>query len=417
MICNGRANPRRVIFKVATLLIFGALLGSFPIARAGELSGGVVRIGIINDQTGPLSDLAGPGSVAAAKMAVEDFQKSVPSIKVEIVAADHQNKPDIGVGIVRKWFDVDGVDMVTDLVNSAVAFAVVDAAKAKNKAVMLTSAGSADFTGKACAPDQSAHWVYDTYQMGKSMGLAVPELGKTWYFITADYVFGHALEKDASEIVVANGGKVVGRSRHPVNSSDFSSFMLAAQSSGAQVIALANAGGDTINSLKAVNDFQITKSGKQSVAAMVLFLTDVHSLGLQGTQGLLLTTAFYWDRTDETRKWSKRFFERMKRMPTDAQAGDYSSTLHYLKAVQAAGTDEAGAVMAKMKSTAINDLFATNGRIREDGRMVHDMYLAQVKTPAESKSPWDYFKIKAVIPAEQAFQPLSKSACPLVKKG
>ena len=403
--------------KKSTRLLATIAVALGPVCQPALAAEDAIRIGVLTDMSGLYSDQNGQGAVTAVKMAVEDFGGKVLGKRIEVIAGDHQNKADVAASLAREWFDTKRVDMIANLGPSHTALAIVDVAKQKNKIAISTGAAATRLTNEGCTPN-SIHYVYDTYALANGTANAVTKQGgKTWYFITADYVFGHALEKDASEIVVANGGKVVGRSRHPVNSSDFSSFMLAAQSSGAQVIALANAGGDTINSLRAVNDFQITKSGKQSVAAMVLFLTDVHSLGLQGTQGLLLTTAFYWDRTDETRKWSKRFFERMKRMPTDAQAGDYSSTLHYLKAVQAAGTDEAGAVMAKMKSTAINDLFATNGRIREDGRMVHDMYLAQVKTPAESKSPWDYFKIKAVIPAEQAFQPLSKSACPLVKKG
>lgn len=403
--------------KKSTRLLATIAVALGPVCQPALAAEDAIRIGVLTDMSGLYSDQNGQGAVTAVKMAVEDFGGKVLGKRIEVIAGDHQNKADVAASLARDWFDTKRVDMIANLGPSHTALAIVDVAKQKNKIAISTGAAATRLTNEGCTPN-SIHYVYDTYALANGTANAVTKQGgKTWYFITADYVFGHALEKDASEIVVANGGKVVGRSRHPVNSSDFSSFMLSAQSSGAQVIALANAGGDTINSLRAVNDFQITKSGKQSVAAMVLFLTDVHSLGLQGTQGLLLTTAFYWDRTDETRKWSKRFFERMKRMPTDAQAGDYSSTLHYLKAVQAAGTDEAGAVMAKMKSTAINDLFATNGRIREDGRMVHDMYLAQVKTPAESKSPWDYFKIKAVIPAEQAFQPLSKSACPLVKKG
>jgi len=376
-----------------------------------------IRIGVLTDMTGLYSDQNGQGSVTAVKMAVEDFGGKVLGKRIEVIAADHQNKADLAGSLAREWFDTKKVDMIANLGPSHTALAIVDVAKQKNRIAISTGAAATRLTNEGCTPN-SIHYVYDTYALANGTANAVTKQGgKTWYFVTADYVFGHALEKDASEIVVANGGKVVGRSRHPVNSSDFSSFILSAQGSGAQVIALANAGGDTINSLKTVKDFQVTKSGKQSVAAMVLFLTDVHSLGLPSTQGLLLTTAFYWDRTEETRKWSKRFFERMKRMPTDAQAGDYSSTLHYLKAIQAAKTDEASVVMTKMKATPINDMFASNGRIREDGRMVHDMYLAQVKAPNESNSPWDYFKIKGVIPAEQAFQPLSRSTCPLVKKG
>lgn len=394
----------------ATALSLGAL------AQPAFAASDAVRIGVLTDMSGLYSDQNGAGSVVAVKMAVEDFGGTVLGKKIEVISGDHQNKSDIAASLAREWYDVKKVDLIANLGPSNTALAIVDVAKQKNRIAISTGAAATRLTNEGCTPN-SIHYVYDTYSLANGTGNALTKQGgKTWYFITADYVFGLALEKDASEIVKASGGKVLGTSRHPVNTSDFSSYLLSAQSSGASVIALANAGGDTINALKAVSEFQITKSGKQSVAAMVLFLTDVHALGLPATQGLLLTTAFYWDRTEETRKWSKRFFEKMKRMPTDAQAGDYSSTMHYLKAVQAAGTDEASAVMAKMKATPINDMFATNGRIREDGRMIHDMYLAQVKTPAESRTPWDYFKMKGVIPAAEAFQPLSKSACPLVKK-
>lgn len=402
--------------KTTISLVIAAAISGFTVAHHAHAGEDAIRIGVLTDMTGLYSDQNGLGSVTAVRMAVEDFGGKVLGKRIEVIFADHQNKADISASLAREWFDVKKVDMIANLGPSHTALAIADVAKQKNKIAISTGAATTRLTNEGCTPN-SIHYVYDTYALANGTANAVTKQGrKNWYFITADYVFGHSLEKDAAEIVKANGGKVIGASRHPVNSSDFSSFMVSAQSSGADVIALANAGGDTVNALKAVNDFQITKSGKQSVAAMVLFLTDVHALGLPVTKGLLLTTAFYWDRTEETRKWSRRYFERMKRMPTDAQAGDYSSTLHYLKAIQAAGTDEAGAVMAKMKSTPINDLFATNGRIREDGRMVHDMYLAEVKAPAESKSPWDYFKIKGVIPAEEAFQPLSKSTCPLVKK-
>ena len=396
-----------------TLASAFALAGfSQPVKAADD----AIRIGVMTDMSGIYSDQNGLGSVTAVKMAVEDFGGKVLGKRIDVISADHQNKADVAASMAREWFDTRKVDMIANLGPSHTAIAVAGIAKQKNRIAISTGAATTRLTNEECTPN-SIHYVYDTFALANGTANAVTKQGrKTWYFITADYVFGHSLEKDASDVVKANGGKILGSARHPVNAADFSSFLLSAQSSGAEVIALANAGGDTVNSLKAVNDFQITKSGKQSVAALVLFLTDVHALGLNTTQNLLLTTAFYWDRTDETRKWSRRYFERMKRMPTDAQAGDYSSTLHYLKAVQAAGTDEAGAVMAKMKSTPINDMFATNGRIREDGRMIHDMYLAQVKTPAESTKPWDYFKIKGVIPADEAFQPLSKSTCPLVKK-
>lgn len=406
-------SPKSAVRLCAAAAALAALAVP-PAARAGE---DAIRIGVLTDMSGLYSDQNGAGSVTAVKMAVEDFGARVLGRRIEVIYGDHQNKADVAANVAREWMDVRKVDLVANLGPSHTALAVAEIARQKNRIAVSTGAATTKLTNEGCTPN-SIHYVYDTYALANGTANAVTKQGgKDWFFVTADYVFGHSLEKDASDIVKANGGRVVGVARHPVNASDFSSFLLKAQGSGASVIALANAGGDTVNSLKGISEFQITKSGKQSVAALVLFLTDVHALGLPTTQGLLLTTAFYWDRTDETRKWSKRFFERMKRMPTDAQAGDYSSTMHYLKAVQAAGTDEASAVMAKMKAMPINDMFATNGRIREDGRMVHDMYLAQVKTPAESTTPWDYFKIKAVIPAGEAFQPLAKSTCPLVTKG
>ena len=381
-----------------------------------KISDDVVKIGLLLDMSSLYADITGEGEVTAVKMAVEDFGGSVLGKKIEVVFADHQNKADIAANKAREWFDVEHVDAILDVAASATALAVAEIAKAKNKITVFNGPGAVKLTNEACSP-VTVHYVYDTYALAHGTGGAIlKQGGDSWFFLTADYAFGSALEKDVTDVVKANGGKVLGSARHPLNTSDFSSFLLTAQTSGAKIIGLANAGGDTINSIKAANEFGITKSGKQNLAGLLVFINDVHSLGLNVAQGLLLTAGFYWDMNDETRKWSKRFFERTKKMPNMVQAGAYSTTMHYLNAVKSAGTDETTAVMAKMKSTPINDFFAKNGRIREDGRMVHDMYLFQVKKPSESKAPWDYYKLKATIPGDQAFQPLSKSACPLINK-
>jgi branched-chain amino acid transport system substrate-binding protein len=401
---------------------FSALLCSLLLAGIVEpafaqekVSGNVVKIGILTDMSGLYSDLGGQGSVIAAQMAADDFGGKVLGKSIEIISADHQNKPDIAANIAREWFDTQNVDMINDLLNSGVAIAVAKVTQQKNKVTIVNGAGSARLTNEDCTPN-TIHYAYDTYALANGTGNAiVKQGGDTWFFLTADYAFGQSLEKDTSDVVKAAGGKVLGSVRHPLSTLDFSSYLLQAQASKAKIIGLANAGGDTINSIKAANEFGIT-SGGQSLAGLLVFISDVHSLGLKTAQGMMLTTGFYWDYNDDTRKWAPRFFDKHKKMPTMVQAGVYSSTMHYLKAVQAAGTDEAGAVMAKMKSTPVKDFFAANGKIREDGRMVHDMYLAQVKKPDESKYPWDYYTIKTVIPADQAFQPLSKSACSLVKK-
>lgn len=372
-----------------------------------------VKIGVLTDLSGTYSDLAGSGSVLATQMAIDDFMAGEkPDFKIEMVSADHQNKADIAANKAREWYESDGVDMITDLVTSSTALAVMKIAKEKNKIDLISGAGSTAITNSDCN-DVSVHWAYDTYALSNGTAKAVTQQGgKTWFFLTADYAFGHALERDSADIVRENGGKVVGEVRHPFPGTDFSSYLLKAQASGAQVIGLANAGNDTINSIKQAAEFGITP--KQKLAGLLMFITDIHSLGLQATQGMYLTTGFYWDRNDETRAWSKRFFEKQKRMPTMVQAGVYSSVLHYLKAVKAAGTDDTQAVMAEMRKMPVNDFFAKNGHIRKDGRMVHDMYLAQVKAPAESKYPWDYYTIRQTIPAAEAFLPLDKSSCPLV---
>ncbi len=380
-----------------------------------QVSDGVVKIGVLTDLSGTYSDLAGKGAVLATKMAIDDFVAAEkPNFKVELVSADHQNKGDIAANKAREWFEKDKVDVASELVTTSVALAVQKIAKDKNKIVLMSGPGSTAITNENCT-DVSVHWTYDTYALANGTAKAVTQAGgKKWFFLTADYAFGHALEKDAADVVKANGGEVMGSVRHPFPGNDFSSYLLKAQSSGAQVIGLANAGGDTINSIKQAAEFGITP--KQSLAGLLVFITDVHSLGLKNTQNMYLTEGFYWDLNNETRAWSKRFFDLHKRMPTMVQAGQYSSTMHYLKAVKAINSDDTAKVMAQMKKTPINDFFAKNGKIRDDGRMVHDMYLLQVKKPAESKTPWDYYHVKATIPAAEAFQPLSASRCALIKK-
>jgi branched-chain amino acid transport system substrate-binding protein len=400
-----------------SLLVAAALALAGPVHAQGDrISDGAVRIGLILDMSGLYSDITGEGSVAAARMAIEDFGGKVLGRPIELVYADHQNKADIAASKAREWFDTARVDALMDVAASAPALAVVEIARQKNRIAVFNGPGSVRLTNEACSP-VTVHWAYDTYALANVTGKAVvTNGGDSWFFLTADYAFGHALEKDTADVVKANGGKVLGAARHPLNASDFSSFLVQAQASGAKVIGLANAGGDFINSIRAASEFGVTKSGKQRLAGLLVYINDIHSLGLKTTQGLLLTEAFYWDLNDETRKWSRRFFERMRKMPNMSQAGVYSSTMHYLKAVQAAGTDESGAVMAKMRETPVNDFFAKNGRIRPDGRMVHDMYLFEVKRPEESKSPWDYYTLRGTVRADEAFQPLAKSACPLVKK-
>src|SRR6185437_3810681 len=393
---------------------FALLAAPLPAAVA-QISDGVVKIGVLNDQSGLYADLGGPGSVIAAQMAVEDFGGTVLGKPIEIVSADHQNKADIGASIARQWFDADKVDMAIDFDNSAVALAVEQLAKERNRIAIATAVGTTDFTGKACSPT-GISWTYDSYALTTSLARAVMKKGlDTWFFLTVDYAFGHSLEADTTRAVLASGGKIVGSVRHPLNTADFSSYLLQAKASGAKVVALANGGGDMINATKQANEFGLPQGG-QTVVSLLIFITDVHSLGLQAAQGLTFVTAFYWDRDDETRAWSKRFFARHQAMPTMPQASVYSAIQHYLKAIAAAGTDETTAVMKKMRELPVNDFYARNGHIRIDGRLMHDMYLAQVKSPAESKGPWDYYKILGTVPAEQAFRSLEEGGCPLVKK-
>jgi branched-chain amino acid transport system substrate-binding protein len=403
--------------KLLDTLVSGALLSlciGVASAQQGKVSDGVVKIGVLTDMSGLYSDLGGKGSAIAAQMAVDDFGGKVLGAPIQVISADHQNKADIGAGKAREWYEAEKVDMITDLLNSGVGIATAKVAEQKKKIAINVGAASTRLTNEDCNP-YSVHYAYDTYALANGTGKAiVKQGGDSWFFLTADYAFGHSLEKDTADVVKASGGKVLGAVRHPLNASDFSSFLLQAQSSKAKIVGLANAGGDTINSIKAANEFGITKN--QSLAGLLVFITDIHSLGLQTAQGMLFTEGFYWDMNDETRKFGKRFFDKAKKMPSMIHAGVYSATLSYLKAVQAAGTDDADAVMAKLKSTPINDVFAKNGTIRADGRMVHDMYLVQVKKPSESKYPWDYYTVKATIPAGEAFQPLAQSKCPMVKK-
>jgi branched-chain amino acid transport system substrate-binding protein len=383
---------------------------------AAQISDGVIKIGVLNDQSGTYADLAGPGSVVAARMAVDDFGAAKKGMKVEILVADHQNKPDVGSQIARQWFDVDKVDVIVDVPTSSVVLAVNQIAREKNKALLVSTGATSDLTGKACSPN-AIHWTYDTWALANGTGSAIVKTGgDTWFFLTADYAFGHALERDTEAVVVKNGGKVLGKVRHPFPTADFSSFLLQAQASKAKIIGLANAGADTTNAIKQGAEFGIVKGGQQ-FAGLLVFLTDVNALGLDKAQGLLLTEAFYWDLNDQTRSWSKRFAERHHQaMPTMAQAGVYSSVLHYLKAVEALKSDDGPKVIAKMKEMPTDDPVFGKGSIRPDGRKIHPMYLFEVKKPSESKGAWDYYKVRATIPADQAFRPMDQGDCPMVKK-
>ena len=405
-----------IVIKVAAAAC--ALAAGLGIGAAqAQVSDDVVKIGVLNDQSGLYADVSGPGGVTAAKMAVEDFGGKVLGKPVEVIFADHQNKPDVGSSIANQWIDTDKVDAIVDVPTSSVALAIQEITKNKNRVHINSGAASSDLTGPKCSPT-AIHWTYDTYALANGTGTAVvKEGGDSWFFITADYAFGHALERDTTAAITAAGGKVLGDVKTPFpGTTDFSSFLLQAQGSGAKVVGLANAGGDTINSIKQAGEFGLTAGG-QKLAGLLVFITDVHSLGLKTAQGLTITTGFYWDLNDETRAWSKKFAAKNSgRMPTMLQAGIYSGVTHYLKAIDAAKTDEAKAVVAKMKELPVNDFFAKNGKVREDGRMVHAMYLAQVKKPEESKGPYDYYKILREIPGDQAFRPMdAKFGCPLVK--
>jgi branched-chain amino acid transport system substrate-binding protein len=405
---------KRKLMAVAVAAGLTALM-SGAYAQQGKLSDDVVRIGVLTDMSGVYAEYGGPGAVMAAKMAVEDFGGKMFGKEIQVVSADHQNKPDIAKNVTLQWFDRDKVDMTVENLNSGVAIAVTALGKEKNKITIVNGAASARITNEDCAPGTGIHYLMDTIALGNVVGKAiVKDGGDSWFFLTADYAFGHSLEKDTGDVVKAAGGKVLGAVRHPLSTGDFSSFLLQAQTSGAKIIGLANAGGDTVNSIKSAAEFGITK--KQNLAALLMLLTDVHAVGLKTAQGLYLTEGWYWDTNAETRAWAKKFEDRMKKKPNSNQASVYSATLHYLNAVKAAGTDDTAAVMKKMHELPINDMFAKNGKIREDGRMVHDMYLYQVKTPAESKAPWDYYKLKGTVKGDDAFQSLANSRCPMFKK-
>lgn len=396
-----------------------ATLGLTTVGLAqAQISGNVVKIGVMNDMSGVYADIGGPGSVVAAKMAVEDYLKASKSkLKVEIVSADHQNKPDIGSSIARKWYDSDGVDMIVDVPTSSVGLAVSEVTREKGKVHVNTGSAASDLTGKDCSPN-TVHWLYDTWMLAHGTGSAVVKSGgDTWFFLTADYAFGHALERDTSEVVKAAGGKVVGSVKVPLATQDFSSFLLQAQASKAKIVGLANAGGDTINSIKQASEFGIVKGG-QKLAGLLVFLPDVHGLGLQAAQGLNITEAWYWDLNDSSRAWTKRFVaaNKGKKYPSSDHAGVYAGVLHYLKAVDAAKTDDGAKVVAKMKEMPTDDPLFGKGSIRADGRKIHPVYLFEVKKPSESKAPYDYYKIKQTIPADQAFRPMAEGNCPLVAK-
>jgi branched-chain amino acid transport system substrate-binding protein len=399
-------------------LLKSAVAGALALlagAASAQYSDGVIKIGVMNDMSGLYADIAGPGSLWAARKAVEDFGAAAKGMKVEVIGADHQNKPDIGSNIARQWLDVDKVDVIVDVPTSSVALAVNQIVREKNRVHLNSGAATSDLTNKACSPN-TVHWTYDTVALSNGTGKALVKTGgDTWFFLTADYAFGHALERDVEAIVNANGGKVLGKVRTPFPGQDFSSFLLQAQASKAKVIGLANAGGDTINSIKQAAEFGITKGG-QNLAGLLVFVTDVHSLGLQTAQGLVLTESFYWDLNDGTRAWSKEFAAAHKgRMPSMVQAGVYASVIHYLKALEALKSDADGVkVVDKMKEMPTDDKLFGKGTIRVDGRKIHDAFLFEVKKPAESKGPWDYYKLRATIPAAEAFRPLAQSECSLV---
>ena len=397
---------------LVAIAVAGSLAGG---AAQAQISDNVIKIGVLTDMSSLYTDLAGAGSVAAAKMAVEDSGIEKRGYKVEVISADHQNKPDIGSSIARQWYDVDKVDVIVDTPNSGVALAVNQITRDKGKAFLVSGAASSDLTGKACSPN-TVHWTYDTWMLANGTGGAIVKTGgDTWFFLTADYAFGQALERDTEAVVLKNGGKVLGKVRHPLNTQDFSSFLLQAQASKAKIVGLANAGGDTTNSIKQAAEFGIVKGG-QNLAGLLVFLTDIHALGLPTAQGLILTNTFYWDQNDQSRAFAKRFAAVDKGIhPTMVHAGVYAALLHYFKAVEALKSDDGTKVIAKMKETPTDDPLFGKGSIRADGRKIHPAYLVEVKKPAESKGPWDYYKVRTTIPADQAFRPLKDGDCPLVK--
>ena len=401
-----------MIFK-RKLLAAAAMLALSAGAQA-QISGNVVKIGVLNDQSSLYADLSGQGSVLAAKMAIEDFGAAKKGIKTEVIFADHQNKADVGSQIANKWYDAEGVDVIVDTPNSGVALAVNQITRDKKKAFLVSGAATADLSGKACSPN-TLHWTYDTWMLANGTGNAIVKTGgDTWFFLTADYAFGHALERDTEAVVLKTGGKVLGKVRHPLNTQDFSSFLLQAQASKAKIVGLANAGGDTTNAIKQASEFGIVKGG-QNLAGLLVFLTDVHALGLEKAQGLIFTESWYWDLNDASRAWTKRFAAANGgKYPTMVHAGVYSAVLHYLKAVEATKSDDGTKVIAEMKKLPTDDPLFGKGTVRADGRKVHPAYLVEVKKPSESKGPYDYYKVRATIPADQAFRPMAEGGCPLV---
>lgn len=396
-------------------LLICALLAAMTTTASAQISDDVVRIGVLTDLSSWGRDNSGPGSVVAAQMAVEEFGPTVLGKKIEIVSADHQMKTDVGVQIAREWFDTGKVDAVADIPNSGIAIAVANMAKERNKIALLSGPGASSLTNELCSPN-TVHFAYDTYALSKVTASAVlAEGGKSWFFVTADYAFGHALEKDATHFIKLLGGTIVGGVKHPTNTADFSSFVLQAQNSKANVVAFANAGQDTDNAIKQAGEFGLVKGG-QKLVGLLMFDTDVHAIGLQGAQGTYMTTASYWNMDEKTRAWSKKFFAKTNVMPTMIHTGVYGSVLHYLKAIKAAGTDDPAKVMAKMRELPIEDTFVHGGKLREDGRVIRDMYLARVKKPSESKEPWDYLEIVKTIKGDDAYRPVSESKCPLLKK-
>ncbi len=400
---------------IRILAVAAALVVTAAPAHA-QISDGIVKIGVLNDQSSLYADLTGQGSVVAARMAVEDFGAAAKGLKTEIIFADHQNKADIGSQVARQWYDAEKVDVIVDTPNSAVALAVNQITREKGKAFLVSGAASSDLTGKACSPN-TIHWTYDTWALANGTGNAIVKTGgDTWFFLTADYAFGHALERDTEAVVLKSGGKVLGKVRHPLNNQDFSSFLLQAQASKAKIIGLANAGGDTTNAIKQGAEFGIVRGG-QNFAGLLVFITDVHALGLPTAQGLIFTETFYWDMNDKTRAFAKRFAALDRGIhPTMIHAGVYSAVTHYLKAVEALKSDDGTKVIAKMKAMPTDDPLFGKGTIRPDGRKLHPAYLFEVKQPTESKGAWDYYKVRATIPAEQAFRPMDQGDCPLVKK-
>lgn len=397
--------------------LFAVWAAGFLISAAAtaQISDDVVKIGVLTDLSGPASDATGQGSVLAAQMAVEDFGGRVAGKPIEVISANHQLKADVGASIARKWYDAEQVDLIVDVPVSAVGLAVQEVSREKKKLLIVQSTGADQFTGKSCSP-YSMQWAFDTHALATGTAKAVTQRGgNSWFFLTADYAFGHSLEQDALKVVEENGGKVLGSVRHPFNTPDLTSFVVQAQASGAKIIGIASGPPDNTNAIKIGGEFGIFQQGQQ-MAGLLVLITDVHALGLKAAQGLLLTSSFYWDRDEQTRAWSKRYFDKLHKMPTMWQAGTYSSVIHYLNAVKATGTDDAVKVAAKMRETPIEDFFARHGTLREDGLMVHDLYLMQVKKPEESKYPWDYYKILTTIPGDQAFPRLEDEACPLLRK-